>query len=71
MEKEARKWYAIHSFTCRGIMEANKLKKQYLSVFCADSSEKAEKDDKLAWEKYAIKVICPRTFASWLRAAAC
>ena len=57
MEKEARKWYAIHNFCCRGIGHANQIKKQYLSIMCADSSEKlANAEDKVLWDMYAIKV---------------
>lgn len=57
MEKEARKWIAVHNFVCRSVRDANAIKKQYLDVLCADSPEKvADERDRELNMLYGIKV---------------
>ena len=57
MEKEARQWIALHNFLCRSYLDADRMKKRFVGVMCADNDSKLDANDKILWKTESIKVV--------------
>ena len=53
MEKEVRRWIAVHAFLCKSYLDSDVMKNRYLAVMCSDK-EPADPVARQAYEKASI-----------------